>query len=179
MTQTFKLGVVELLFTFPLSLARSFACGKVLTNVFGWTKAYSHPWTGHLDILQICNPNISGCVVELFFIMLPSMVIYTYLSIWPVRKAAIHHVWITTTLLWCSQETHEYCKVSYYGKALRNSYQSTPLHFAAQGGHIAVVKLLTIEMHCNPTSRIANDLTALHCAVVNGHLDIGTVTQNV
>ena len=35
-----------------------------------------------------------------------------------------------------------------------------------------IVKFLTIEMHCDPTTRNTNYLTALHFAVVNGHLDI-------
>ena len=34
------------------------------------------------------------------------------------------------------------------------------------------MKFLTLEMHCDPTSRNANSDTALHLAVVNGHLDI-------
>ena len=54
----------------------------------------------------------------------------------------------------------------------RDSDQETPLHMAALDGHVEVVKFLTLEMHCDPTSRNANSDTALHLAVVNGHLDI-------
>ena len=43
---------------------------------------------------------------------------------------------------------------------------------AALGGHIDIVKFLTLEMNCDPTSRNAYNNTALHLAVVNGHLDI-------
>ena len=51
-------------------------------------------------------------------------------------------------------------------------YQRTPLHMAALGGHISIIKFLILEMHCEPTSRDANNDTALHLAAVKGHLDI-------
>ena len=36
---------------------------------------------------------------------------------------------------------------------------STPLHWAAQNGHVEVVKFLTVEMNCDPTSKDAkNDI---------------------
>ena len=54
----------------------------------------------------------------------------------------------------------------------RDSVQETPLHIAAQYGHVEVVKFLTLDMHCDPTSRNAYNEVALHLAVVNGHLDI-------
>ena len=54
----------------------------------------------------------------------------------------------------------------------RNSDQDTPLHWAALEGHIDVVKFLTLEMHCDPTSRNADSNTALHVAAGNGHLDV-------
>ena len=43
--------------------------------------------------------------------------------------------------------------------------QSTPLHRAVIDGHIEVVKFLTLEKHCEPTSRDENNHTALHLAV--------------
>ena len=44
----------------------------------------------------------------------------------------------------------------------------------AQNGHIEVVKFLTLEMNCDPTCTNADNVSALHLAVVNGHLDIVT-----
>ena len=37
---------------------------------------------------------------------------------------------------------------------------------------LEIVKFLTLEMHCDPTSRNAHNTTALHLAAGNGHLDI-------
>ena len=54
----------------------------------------------------------------------------------------------------------------------RDSEQSTPLHRAVVDGRIEVVKFLTVEKHCEPTSRDENNHTALHLAVAKGHLDL-------
>ena len=52
----------------------------------------------------------------------------------------------------------------------RDSKKNTPLHMAARNDHIEIVKFLTIEMHCDPTSRNADNDTAL--AIMNGHSDV-------
>ena len=54
----------------------------------------------------------------------------------------------------------------------RDSVQDTPLHNAAQYGHIEVVKFLTIDMHCDPTSKNARKQTPLHLAAGKGYLNI-------
>ena len=46
---------------------------------------------------------------------------------------------------------------------------STSLRAAALNGHIGVVKFLTVEMHCDPTSRDGNNDTVLHLGVLGGH----------
>ena len=44
--------------------------------------------------------------------------------------------------------------------------QNTPLYLAAaQIGHIDTIKFLTLETKCDPTSRNADNNTALHLAV--------------
>jgi len=48
----------------------------------------------------------------------------------------------------------------------------TPLHLAAEEGHIEIVKFLTMEKHCDPMSRNIHNNTALHCAVLNGHMQV-------
>ena len=54
----------------------------------------------------------------------------------------------------------------------RDSNQYTPLHKAALGGHIELVKFLILRLHCDPISKNVNNDTALHLAAKNGHLDI-------
>ena len=39
------------------------------------------------------------------------------------------------------------------------------MHMAVQFGHKDIVKLLSLEMHCDSTSRNANNHTALHLAI--------------
>ena len=51
----------------------------------------------------------------------------------------------------------------------------TPLHMAVVGDHIEVVKFLTLETHCEPTSRDEDNDTALHLAVMNGHLGLSSI----
>ena len=53
----------------------------------------------------------------------------------------------------------------------RDKDLNTPPHFVAHSGCKDIIKFLTLEMHCDPTSRNGNSATALHLAVVEGHLD--------
>ena len=43
---------------------------------------------------------------------------------------------------------------------------------AAQNGHTDIVKFLTLKMNCDPTSRNADNVTALHLAVLEGLFNI-------
>ena len=47
--------------------------------------------------------------------------------------------------------------------------QHTPIHMAALFDHKDIVKFLTLEMHCDSTSRNANNHT-VHLATMKGHL---------
>ena len=49
---------------------------------------------------------------------------------------------------------------------------NTPLHGAVKYGHLEIVKFLTFEMNCDPTSTNIGNSTALHISAWNGHLDI-------
>ena len=37
---------------------------------------------------------------------------------------------------------------------------------------VDIVKFLTLETHCDPTSRNAGNVTALHVSAIKGHLDV-------
>ena len=45
----------------------------------------------------------------------------------------------------------------------------TPLHFAAQFGHLHIVKYLTEEHDCNPSCLDEHKYTPLTCTAVKGH----------
>ena len=51
-------------------------------------------------------------------------------------------------------------------------YDRTPLHCAAEFGHLHIVKYLTDEQGCNPSCLDEHKNTPLHCASMEGHLDI-------
>ena len=51
----------------------------------------------------------------------------------------------------------------------KESDQDTPLHMAALGNHINIIKFLIVEMHCDPISKTSDNFTALHLAV---HLNV-------
>ena len=48
----------------------------------------------------------------------------------------------------------------------------SPLHLAAENGHLDIVKLLTVEKHCDPMSQNVFGYTVLHLAAQHGHLEI-------
>jgi len=48
----------------------------------------------------------------------------------------------------------------------------TPLHTAAQNGHIDIVKFFTLEKHCDPMLRDRDNNAALHIAVLQGRFEI-------
>ena len=47
-----------------------------------------------------------------------------------------------------------------------------PLHYAAINGHLEVVKYFIVELHCDPMDKNSDDLTPLHFACGDGHLNI-------
>ena len=56
-------------------------------------------------------------------------------------------------------------------KNIPGQYGDTPLHYAALGGHLRVVKYLIDEQSCNP-SHLDNQIkTPLHWAAVKRHMD--------
>ena len=53
-----------------------------------------------------------------------------------------------------------------------DSERVTPLHMAAQEGHLEVVQYLTLEQHCDPLCVAKNNNTPFHAAAYFGHLQL-------
>ena len=51
-------------------------------------------------------------------------------------------------------------------------YGRTPLHYAAEFGHLHIVKCLIDELGCNPSCLDEDRRTPLHCAAMKGHMGI-------
>jgi len=83
----------------------------------------------------------------ILFMMLLWRVIYPLWSIWLMNKGVTHHD--------CLKQN-----------------KTTPLYHAASNGHLDIVKFLTLEKHCNPTSRTSSGTTLIHRAAQYGHLEI-------
>ena len=48
----------------------------------------------------------------------------------------------------------------------------TPLHCAAEKGHMNIVKFLTLEKHCDPMCRGSDQDTPLHMAARYDHIEV-------
>ena len=51
-------------------------------------------------------------------------------------------------------------------------YGQTPLHYAAEFGHLHIVKYLINQQDCNPSCLDENKFTPLHCAAMMGQIDV-------
>ena len=55
---------------------------------------------------------------------------------------------------------------------MKDTYDNTPLHYAAYNGKLDVVKHFVENMKCDPNSKGRWDMTPLHCASEGGYLDV-------
>ena len=57
-------------------------------------------------------------------------------------------------------------------KNIHGPYSRTPLHCAAEFGHLHIVKYLIDEQGCNPSCLDEDKYTPLHCAAIKGHINV-------
>ena len=60
----------------------------------------------------------------------------------------------------------------YCNPTFRNSFGSTPIHWAAQYGHLEVLKFLTDDLNCSPDIPGQSGRTPLHYAAQEGYLHV-------
>jgi len=69
-------------------------------------------------------------------------------------------------------ELVEYNPITQVISEFTNKWKSTPLHTAANSGHLNIVKLFIVEKNCDPNIPGLDGMTPLHFAALSGHLHI-------
>ena len=170
-------------------LIEKMGCDTNIADIYGNEVIHTAALHGHLPVLKYLineknidknSPSRQGFTPLSVAAMKGNLVIVKYLL---EIGSAIQDGDFRTPMHYASQfgnlDTVKFLMDSYPSMYLCNTSIS-PLTYASEGGSLNVMKYFFEEKKCNPnTVEQINGNTLMHCAAMNGHLDVISYLKNI